>query len=147
MYFHNQNVLNFTMRADWQTLFIGYGSSAISGSYFPTSYVFCAGTSSTYANITAGNIYATNFYTTSDGSKKQNISSFSEHIRKFTLKESNKDMYGVIAQEVPEMFRDGKEGDYTVNYNSVLSYYVGCLENKVAELEEKIKELWLPMKD
>lgn len=89
----------------------------------------------------SGNLTATNFYTTSDRNKKYNISSLSQHIRKFTLKETDKDMYGVIAQEVPEMFRDGEEGEYTVNYNSVLSYYVGCLENKVAELEEKIKEL------
>jgi hypothetical protein len=33
------------------------------------------------------------------------------------------------------MFRDGKEGNMTVNYNSVLSYYVGSLENSVAGLE------------
>jgi hypothetical protein len=33
------------------------------------------------------------------------------------------------------MFRDGEEGNITVNYNSVLSYYVGQLENRVKELE------------
>jgi len=86
-------------------------------------------------NYSVSNMYAPNYYTTSDVSKKYNISSLSQHIRKFTLKESDKDMYGVIAQEVPEMFRDGEEGNMTVNYNSILSYYVGCLENKVDELE------------
>ena len=85
-----------------------------------------------------GNVGASNFYTTSDRSKKQNISSFSEHISKFQLKDTEKWHYGVIAQEVPEMFRDGKEGNMTVNYNSVLSYYVGCLENRVKELEDKL---------
>ena len=89
----------------------------------------------------AGNSYSTNFYTTSDRSKKKNINSFSEHISKFTLKDTNKDAYGVIAQDIPEMFRDGKEGEMTVNYNSILSYYIGCLENKVKELEEKINKL------
>jgi hypothetical protein len=39
------------------------------------------------------------------------------------------------------MFRDGEEGNMTVNYNSVLSYYIGQLENRVKELEEKIKLL------
>lgn len=92
--------------------------------------------------LTSGaNITAVNFYTTSDRLKKQNISSFSEHIRKFQLKDTEKWHYGVIAQEVPEMFRDGEEGSMTVNYNSILSYYVGCLENKVAKLEQKIKYL------
>jgi hypothetical protein len=88
-----------------------------------------------------GNAAATNFYTTSDRSKKQNISSFSEHIRKFQLKDTEKYAYGVIAQEVEEMFRDGEEGNMTVNYNSILSYYVGQLENRVKELEQKIKLL------
>jgi hypothetical protein len=55
---------------------------------------------------TTGNHYAPNYYTTSDRSKKTNISSFSEHIRKFQLKDTEKWHYGVIAQEVPEMFRD-----------------------------------------
>ena len=87
------------------------------------------------------NIYAPNYYTTSDRSKKHNISSFSEHIRKFQLKDTEKWHYGVIAQEVEEMFRDGEEGNMTVNYNSVLSYYVGQLENRVKDLEEKVRQL------
>jgi hypothetical protein len=28
----------------------------------------------------------------------------------------------------------------TVNYNSVLSYYIGCLENRVQKLEERIRK-------
>lgn len=86
------------------------------------------------------NLYAPNYYTSSDRSKKKNISSFSEHIRKFQLKDTEKWHYGVIAQEVPEMFRDGEEGNMTVNYNSVLSYYVGELENRVKDLEDKLKK-------
>jgi hypothetical protein len=39
------------------------------------------------------------------------------------------------------MFRDGEEGNMTVNYNSVLSFYIGQLENRVKELEEKINIL------
>ena len=95
-----------------------------------------------------GNVEAPNYFTVSDRTKKQNISSFSEHIRKFQMKDTEKWHYGVIAQEVPEMFRNGKEGNMIVNYNSVLSYYVGCLENSVAGLEDakrclenKVKEL------
>jgi hypothetical protein len=55
--------------------------------------------------ITSSGAYAVNFYTTSDKSKKQNISSFSEHICKFQMKDTKTWHYGVIAQEVPEMFR------------------------------------------
>jgi uncharacterized protein YydD (DUF2326 family) len=42
---------------------------------------------------------------------------------------------------VPEMFRDGEEGNLTVNYNSILSYYVAMLENRVKYLENKLLEL------
>ena len=86
-------------------------------------------------------VYATHFYETSDISKKTNIQSLSEHIRKFTMKSDGREAYGVIAQEVPEMFRSGEEGSYSVNYSSILSYYVGLLENRVAQLEKEIKEL------
>lgn len=88
-----------------------------------------------------GDVRATNFYTTSDRNKKKNISEFSEHIRKFQLKDTEKWNYGVIAQEVEEMFREGKDGNMTVNYTSILSYYIGQLENKVKALEEKIRIL------
>lgn len=91
--------------------------------------------------IQRGNHYAVNFYTTSDRNKKQNISSFSEHIRKFQLKDTEKWHYGVIAQEVPKLFVDGEEGNMTVNYNSMLSYYIGLLENRVAQLESELKAL------
>ena len=92
-------------------------------------------------SVFGGNVTGTNFYTTSDRNKKINISSFSEHIRKFQLKNAEKWHYGVIAQEVEEIFRDGEEGNYTVNYNSILSYYIGILENKVQKLEDELKEL------
>ena len=105
-------------------------------------------TDPSYPLHVSGNVGASNFYTTSDRSKKQNISTFSEHIRKFQLKDTEKWHYGVIAQEVEEMFRDGEEGNMTVNYNSVLSYYIGSLENNVAgledakcQLENRVKEL------
>lgn len=112
------------------TVIFGNGNVGVGTSDNPL-YKFCVN----------GDAAATNFYTTSDSSKKDNITSLSEHIRKFTLKETGKEHYGVIAQEVEEMFREGEEGSYTVNYNSILSYYVGLLENRVAELENKIKEL------
>ena len=90
---------------------------------------------------TIGSIYAVNYYTTSDRSKKSNITQISEHISKFTLKETNKDAYGVIAQDVPEIFREGEEGNMTVNYNSILSYYIALLENRCSKLENELKEL------
>jgi len=78
-----------------------------------------------YCNPSTDCIYASHYYETSDRAKKTNIEYFSEHIRKFTLKASGKTAYGVIAQEVAEMFREGEDGNMTVNYSSVLSYYIG----------------------
>jgi hypothetical protein len=91
-----------------------------------------------YCNPGTDCIYASHYYETSDRAKKTNIEYFSEHIRKFTLKESGKQAYGVIAQEVAEMFREGEDGNMTVNYSSVLSYYVGQLENRIRVLEDEI---------
>lgn len=124
--FHvNNGTAGFYIGASWD------------GSTHDTFYLFERGGTLTCP----GNVYAANYYTTSDRSKKQNISSFSKHIRKFQLKDTEKWHYGVIAQEVEEMFRDGEEGNMTVNYNSVLSYYIGQLENRVKELEDEIYKL------
>jgi hypothetical protein len=38
------------------------------------------------------------------------------------------------------MFREGEDGNMTVNYSSVLSYYVGQLENRIKVLEDKLKK-------
>jgi len=141
------------MSTDWEKIKAGYADSAgsvtinynnDSNSTYQMlwgSGTHIYGTSGIYCNPYYDNIYAANFYTTSDRAKKQNISSFSEHIRKFQLRDTEKWHYGVIAQEVPEMFRDGEEGNMTVNYPSILSFYVGQLENKVRELEERIRIL------
>lgn len=126
----------------------GDGHSTITSSKDLRFYTACSisgtiysGASGTWGlTISGGNCTSTNYYTTSDRNKKQNISSFSEHIRKFQLKDTEKWHYGVIAQEVEEMFRDGEEGNMTVNYNSVLSFYIGQLENRVKELEDKLRK-------
>lgn len=94
-----------------------------------------------YCNPSTDCIYATHYYETSDINKKDHIEIVSKHIRKYILKSTGKAAYGVIAQEVPEMFRDGEEGNMTVNYNSVLCYYISILENKVKELEDRLSKL------
>lgn len=118
-----------------------YHNKDIYMNYYSSGNIRFGYQTSSYYITPSGVTYFANYYTTSDRSKKQNISSFSEHIRKFQLKDTEKWHYGVIAQEVPEMFREGKEGEMTVNYNSILSYYVGILENKNKELEQKISVL------
>lgn len=126
----------------------GDGHSTITSSKDLRFYTACSTAGTIYSGasgtwgltISGGNCTSTNYYTTSDRNKKQNISSFSEHIRKFQLKDTEKWHYGVIAQEVEEMFRDGEEGNMTVNYNSVLSFYIGQLENRVKELEDKLRK-------
>ena len=96
---------------------------------------------------TRSSIYAYGFNTISDRTKKTNIMQFSDHIYRFTYKDTNKDAYGVIAQNVEDMFRDGEEGNMTVNYDSVLSYYVGLLENEVKNLKEENNNLKLKIEN
>lgn len=96
----------------------------------------------------AGNLTATNFYTSSDINKKTNFISIPQNkelnFTQFTWKESGQKSYGLIAQQVkllyPELV-DGEDGNMTVNYNAALCLTVGQLQRKVKELEEKIKLL------
>jgi len=75
-------------------MYMWYGSNTTIGSTANKTY--CLHFNASGWNFWL-NVYAPNFYTTSDRSKKQNISSFSEHIRKFQLKDTEKWHYGVIA--------------------------------------------------
>ena len=91
-----------------------------------------------------GDVYAANYYTTSDARKKQNIHKISDNIKQFEWKETGETSYGFVAQDLeinhPELV--DSSGEYkTVNYNSALSYYMAQLENRVKELENEIKLL------
>lgn len=88
-----------------------------------------------------GNVGATNYYTTSDARKKQNIHKISDNIKQFEWKETGETSYGFIAQDLevkhPELVND--DGNMkTVNYNAALSLVVAKLENRVKELEAKL---------
>ena len=88
-----------------------------------------------------GAVYATNFQFTSDISLKENIKPLTTSIDidfiEFNFKNSNKQRYGVSAQEVqkvlPELVSEDNEGNLTVAM-------IDFLVLKVAELERKIKE-------
>ena len=88
-----------------------------------------------------GNLTCTNFYTTSDARKKQNIHKISDNIKQFEWKETGETSYGFVAQDLevkhPELVND--DGNMkTVNYNAALSLVVAKLENRVKELEAKL---------
>ena len=88
-----------------------------------------------------GNMYAVNFYTTSDIRKKTNIINISDSIRQFNLKDSGDLSYGFIAQELektnPELV--DKSGDHwTVNYNAAICLVIARLENRIKELEKQL---------
>ena len=130
----------------------GYSNSRFWFNYLPRNTRSNNGTAISeyhFGNLQCGyaSLYAAAFYTTSDATKKKNITQFSDHIYRFTYKESNKDAYGVIAQNVEEMFRDGDEGNMKVNYDSVLSYYVGLLENEIKNLKEENSNLKTRIED
>ena len=132
----------FTVQGINRTMSFAIGSGNVNrGIYDSTAgkWILMFDENSTHLDF--GNVYAPNYYVNSDRNKKHNIRNFSEHIRLFTLNDTGKDMYGVVAQEVAPMFREGEEGHMTVNYSSVLAYYVGILENKNKELEGKVSKL------
>ncbi len=88
-----------------------------------------------------GNVYAANFYTTSDARKKQNIHKISDNIKQFEWKETGETSYGFVAQDLevnhPELVNDNGNIK-TVNYNAALSLVIAKLENRVKELEAKL---------
>ena len=88
-----------------------------------------------------GNVYASNFYTTSDARKKQNIHKISDNIKQFEWKETGETSYGFVAQDLevihPELVNDNGNTK-TVNYNAALSLVIAKLENRVKELETKL---------
>jgi len=99
-----------------------------------------------------GNVYASNFYTTSDQSKKTNIESIASiiPIRKFNWKENGSLSYGFIAQELVKLgyneLVSGTDGSMTVNYNAALSLSVAKLSNYIEKLENTVKELQYEVK-
>lgn len=91
-----------------------------------------------------GACMATAFYESSDYRLKENIKSISDTFKEFTWKESGQKSYGLIAQELeekyPELVFTGNNGYKTVNYSAALCMIVAKLENRIKELEEKLKE-------
>jgi len=94
-----------------------------------------------------GNVYASNFYVSSDRTKKTNIESIASivPIRKFNWKENGSLSYGFIAQELVELGHEelvhGTEGNMTVNYDAALSFSMAKLSNYVERLEHTVEEL------
>ena len=91
------------------------------------------------------NVYAPNFYSTSDISKKTNIQNISKSIRSFNWKDTGLKSYGLIAQEIedeyPELVSNNDNGYKSINYTSALCMIIAKLENGLDKLKEKVKQL------
>lgn len=95
-----------------------------------------------------GDMYARNYYATSDINKKTNITDISNnnniHTVAFKWKDTSIQSYGFIAQEIekqyPELVNTDDDGSKTVNYIAALSLYTAQLENRIKILEDKLKE-------
>lgn len=96
-----------------------------------------------------GDMYAQNYYATSDINKKTDIQSISNnndniHTVAFKWKDTSVQSYGFIAQEIekqhPELVNTDEDGSKTVNYLAALSLYTAQLENRIKILENKLKE-------
>ena len=96
-----------------------------------------------------GDMYARNYYATSDINKKTDITDISIsnnniHTVAFKWKDTSIQSYGFIAQELekayPELINTDEDGSKTVNYIAALSLYTAQLENRIKILEDKLKE-------
>ena len=126
---------NYGGSSYWNT----YGES---GSTFKIQYYNGSWSIKSYLDL-SGNWYANNFILNSDRRLKRNIKSIDtsrKNIRfvEFQMNNSNDKRYGVIAQEVeevvPELVRTNDDGKKSVAY-------IDLLIMKIAELEERIKQL------
>jgi len=105
-------------------------------------------------NPSAGEVSAVDFNSTSDQALKENVVTIEDASEKvaqlrgvnFDWRENGKPAMGVIAQEVetviPEVVSSNGEHK-TVNYGSIVGVLIEAikdLQNKVNELENKIKE-------
>lgn len=98
-----------------------------------------------------GDMYAQNYYATSDINKKTDIQNISNtnniHTVAFKWKDSSVQSYGFIAQEIekvyPELVNTDEDGSKTVNYIAALSLYTAQLENRIKILENKLKDKFL----
>ena len=73
-------------------------------------------------------------------------------IRHFKWKESNKDAYGFIAQELAEYCPEAVDlnndtGYYAVNYNVAFSKIIGAMYKRVKQLENENNDLKLKIED
>lgn len=107
------------------------------------------GTGGIYCNPSTDTLYAVDFHATSDIRKKHNVKTIENALSKvqnlrgvsFTMNDSNKDMIGVIAQEVreviPQVVDEGSDGSLTVAYGNM----VGVLIEAIKELNAKVEDL------
>lgn len=107
------------------------------------------GTSGIYCNPYTDMLYADSFQATSDIRKKHNVKTIENALSKvqdlrgvsFTMNDSNKNMIGVVAQEIleviPEVVDEGADGTLTVAYGNI----VGVLIEAIKELNAKVEDL------
>lgn len=120
--------------------YISFVNHPVNSTSYTTMGYFTYSTSGHSLTVN-GNTYASNYYTTSDARKKQNIHKISDNIKQFNWKETGELSYGFVAQDLevnhPELVND--DGNMkTVNYNAALSLVIAKLENRVRLLESKL---------
>lgn len=94
-----------------------------------------------------GNVGASNYYSSSDINKKENIKRLCPilPLYSFNWKESKEKSYGFIAQYLEDLgyteLVNGEEGNKSVNYSAALSWAMAILSNVVDDLRGRIIQL------
>lgn len=100
---------------------------------------------------TSHTLTAAGFYEPSDINLKKSIKDIEDNksldikYKSFKWKDTNKQSYGVIAQQaekiIPEVVKTNKEGIKSVNYTVLHSMQIDALLKRIEELEAKIEKL------
>lgn len=120
-----------------------WGISIDKGGYDYGLRVWGAGGASN-AIVTNGYVACYSTRSSSDRTMKHNIKSISKlfPIVEFNWKHNNKKSYGFIAQDVIKLgFQDmvyGEEGNMSLEYNAILSYYLAQLSNITYDKHQEI---------
>lgn len=126
-----------------------YGLSTYGGAWLATDTgnVGIGTTSPSYKLHVNGNVGASNYYSSSDINKKENIKRICPilPLYSFNWKESGEKSYGFIAQYLEDLgyteLVNGEEGNKSVNYSAALSWAMAILSNVVDDLRGRIIQL------
>ena len=140
-----------------QILFCNQSGGTVKAIINTSGYMGIGTTTPSYMLHVNGNVGGSNFYTSSDRKLKEDIQIIDTQslerlfnisdklLKKFTWKQSGKDSYGFIAQElepyIPEAITKDLDGVKHVSYNVAYAKIIASLVNKIKKQDKIIQKM------